>query len=63
MASHYQVPRSFKLLQELEDALRVGDPNISWGLADDEDMDMHDWIGTIVGPPRVSGSLPSSASF
>jgi ubiquitin-conjugating enzyme E2 variant len=52
------VPRSFKLLNELEKgekatATSPGERNIycSYGLKNQDDVDMTDWNGTIMGPP------------
>lgn len=48
------VPRNFKLLEELERGEKgLGDPSISLGLANPEDIFMSDWNGSIFGPPGV----------
>ncbi|XP_063720580.1 ubiquitin-conjugating enzyme E2 variant 1-like [Symsagittifera roscoffensis] len=54
MAESTNVPRSFKLLDEHEESIKYGDPMISWGLADSEDMDMREWVGSIFGPPKTT---------
>lgn len=47
------VPRSFRLLDELEKGEKgQGSEACSVGLANPDDMEMSDWNGTILGPPR-----------
>lgn len=51
-----EVPRNFRLLEELEKgekALGVNQ-NVSVGLRDADDIYMHYWNGTIVGPPSTT---------
>lgn len=48
-----EVPRSFKLLQELEDGEKgAGDGSLSWGLEIEDDMSLSHWNATILGPQR-----------
>ena len=47
---HPAVPRSFKLLDELEKSEKgnLASQTVSYGLADQEDIFMHRWNGTLI---------------
>lgn len=44
------VPRSFRLLEELEKGEKGFSSDVSYGLADPTDMGMSHWTATILGP-------------
>ncbi|MBK8453725.1 MAG: ubiquitin-conjugating enzyme E2 [Thiofilum sp.] len=49
------INRKFRLLEELEYGQKgLGDPSISFGLANQNDMSLSDWDATILGPYKTN---------
>jgi ubiquitin-conjugating enzyme E2 variant len=62
-----EVPRNFRLLEELETGEKAQDlpPNISFGLLDTSDATLSTWVGSILGLPgtRFDGRMLSVRLF